>query len=78
MTYADRERILSKDVITTSELAELLNVTVSQASQIASAIKRNSDRLKIRGKIHVQDYLDYFNISDLSRYKKPLGERREV
>ena len=28
-------------------------------------------RLDIQGKLHVQDYLDYFNITDHQRYSPP-------
>lgn len=70
MTYEDRERIFSKEIITYLELAELLQVDPSTASTILNSIKKKSDRLHIRGKIHVQDYLDYFGIKSLERYKK--------
>lgn len=75
MTYAEREKIFSKEVLTTAEIAQLLDMTLPQASTIVTSIKRKSDRLKMRGKVHVQDYLDYFKIADLTRYKKPLGEK---
>ena len=59
MTYARRAEILSKELITIGELAELLDVPYSTAAKVMRDIKRSSDRLKIQGRLHVQDYLDY-------------------
>lgn len=73
MTYARREEILSKDVITTDELQELLALSnLPQASSKMSEIKRKvGDRLGVKGKIHIEDYLEYFNIKT-DRYVKAV------
>ena len=73
MTYARREEILSKDVITTDELQELLGLSnLPQASSKMSEIKRKvGDRLGVKGKIHIEDYLEYFNIKT-DRYVKAV------
>lgn len=69
MTYARREEIFSKEVITTSELAELLNLSYSNASTELNGIKRfisskgGTPRILTSGKLHVQDYLDVFRLN---------------
>lgn len=60
MTYRRREEILSKESIRYTELAELLDVDESTASKKMQEIKRVvGDRLNIKGRLHVQDYLDW-------------------
>lgn len=74
MTPERRNEILSKDVITTSELAELLDINRTYASNCMLNIKQKSDRLKlitgktVKGKCHIQDYLDYFGLNKTERY----------
>lgn len=67
MTAEQREQIVSKDYLTIADLMELLGMSYSRASEQMRAIKNKSDRLKISGKCHIQDYLDFFNL-DSSRY----------
>lgn len=68
MTYSEREEIMSKDVISTSELARLLDCNIATASttlvDIKDSIVRNGGkpRIMLRGKLHVQDYCDYYRI----------------
>lgn len=67
MTYAEREAIMSKDIITTAELARLLGTNESQASRTLQTIKRalkkrGTLRVDARGKLHTQDYCDHYNI----------------
>ena len=73
MTYARREEIFSKDYILTSELQELLGFTnLSDASSKMSEIRRTvGDRLKIKGRIHTEDYFEFFGIKT-DRYVKPI------
>ena len=73
MTYTEREQIFSKDYITTQELQALLGYSnISGASAKMSEIKRVvGDRLGVKGKIHVEDYLAYFKIKT-DRYLKPV------
>ncbi len=78
MTYERREQILAKEVITTSEFAELFGISYSDASSQINAIKRRIEadgkivRIKKQGKLHVQDYLDCFGIQS-NRYEKKEG-----
>ena len=68
MTFTRREQIMSKDIISTSEVAELLGKSVSQASRIVNDIKASIElsgrkpRINERGKIHTQDYCDYYQM----------------
>ena len=73
MTFERREEIFSKDVITTSELQELMGyANLPQASKKMGEIKRVvGDRLKEQGKLHIEDYLEFFNIKT-DRYVKAI------
>lgn len=73
MTYAMREEIFSKEYLSIKDMQELLGMKYQDAARIMRNIKRRTDRLGIRGKIHVQDYLDYFQIPP-DRYVKPEDE----
>ena len=76
MTYAEREKIVSKDAIRTSEIAELYDISLSEASQLVMQIKRTvGDRIGIKGRLHVQDYLDFFKLNgNDKRYMKKTEE----
>lgn len=64
MTYEDRERIFAKEYISTRDLAALYDIDESTASTLLTTIKRRQgDRLGKKGKLHVQDYFDYFQLS---------------
>lgn len=73
MTYAMREEIFSKEYLSIKDIQELLGMKYQDAAKTMRDIKRRTDRLGIRGKIHVQDYLDYFKIPP-DRYVKPEDE----
>lgn len=67
MTYERREQILSKDIISVSEIKELLGTDESTASRIRTNIHDKLQQLgtlryDARGKLHTQDFCDYFNI----------------
>lgn len=77
MTYEEREQIFSKEVITIQEFAKLFSCSLSEASVKMNDIKRRvGDRCGIKGKIHVQDYIDCYKLNDLERYKKPEEEQQ--
>lgn len=73
MTYAKREEMFSKDYLSIEDIQELLGLHYQDAARTIRNIKRRTDRLGIRGKLHVQDYLDYFQIPP-DRYVKPMEE----
>lgn len=62
MTYEQREKIFSKEYICIEDMQVLLGLTYQDAAKMIRDIKRKSDRLHIRGKVHTQDYFDYFGI----------------
>ena len=70
MTFARREEIFSKDIITIPELQELLALpSYGEAARVMRNIKRSYDRFPVNGKLHVEDYKAYFSISeDNQRY----------
>lgn len=70
-----REEILSKDFLGISDVMELLGVDRGKAGAIIKKVKYKSDRLGIQGKIHLQDYIDAFNL-DIARYVVG-GEKNE-
>ena len=82
MTYERREEIFSKEVITLSEMEELLSLSKSAASLKMKEMKRKvGDRLGIIGRIHIQDYIDWLELekdAHLDRYKKPMSEEAVV
>jgi hypothetical protein len=84
MTYARREEIFSKDYLTIEDVQVILGLEYQGAAKMIRDIKRELEmnpkfngqgvRLDIQGKLHVQDYLDYFNITSFERYSKPMDE----
>ena len=70
MSYIEREKIFSKDYLTIEDVQALLGLTYQMAARQIRNIKRRSDRLGIQGKIHTEDYFEYFNITDKQRYVK--------
>jgi hypothetical protein len=70
MSYQTREEIFSKDYLTIQDLQDLLGLTYQLAARKMREIKFKFDRLGIQGKIHTEDYFEYFNITDKQRYVK--------
>lgn len=62
MTYQRREEIFSKEVLNLNDIMELMGIPYSTAAELMRNMKRRNDRLKIQGKIHIQDYLEYFHL----------------
>lgn len=77
MTYARREEIFSKEYISIADMQDLLGLSYNDAAIKIREIKRAIElsgqrvRLDIQGKLHVQDYLDYFRIDNAARYAQP-------
>lgn len=69
MTYKEREQIFSKDVMTLTEFAALMDMDKCEASRTMVDIKTyfenigKKPRIKTRGKLHVQDYIDYYRLN---------------
>ncbi|MDE6618521.1 MAG: hypothetical protein K2K13_05815 [Clostridiales bacterium] len=70
MTIEQRKEIFAKEVWTISDIAivfEYDNLSPTGAYNAAATkmreIKRNGfDRLHIEGRLHIQDYFDYYNL----------------
>ena len=77
MDWARREEIFSKDYITIADMQDLLGMTYNDAAKEIRDIKRyfklrrQGVRLDVQGKLHVQDYLDYYRIPSTERYRQP-------
>lgn len=67
MTYEERQEIFAKDYLCINDIELLLGVSYGEAASIIRSIRAKSDRLGIQGIVHVQDYIDYFNL-DITRY----------
>lgn len=67
MTYEERQQLFAKDCLTIADIQSLLGLDYQSAAKIIRDIRRKSDRLGIQGMVHVQDYIDYFNL-DITRY----------
>lgn len=68
MTYEEREKIFSKEALSVADVQALFGVCKSEATNIMNAIRRQTgDRLKVQGKIHIEDYLKHFGI-EANRY----------
>ena len=71
-----RKNILSKDYLDIRDVQLLLGYVYGEAAKLIRQIKRKYDRLHVRGKIHIQDYLDYFTLP-ADRYVVADEERAE-
>ena len=63
MTVEERNNIFAKECLTISDIMLLLSLSYDAAARLIRDIKRKSDRLHIRGRVHTQDYLDYFGLT---------------
>lgn len=80
MTQQERENIFSKEVLTIDDISTLFACSYQEAAKIIRQIRHKFDRLHVQGRVHIQDYLDYFQIDSLERYncrKKALKETEE-
>ena len=77
MTYSKREEIFSKEYLSIGDIQELFGMGYDEAAKVIREIKRSLQmneqnprglRLNVQGKIHVQDYFDYYGITDYARY----------
>ena len=70
MTYEEREKIFSKEALSVADVQALFGVCRTEATNIMNEIRRKTgDRLGVKGKIHVEDYLEHFGI-EVNRYVK--------
>lgn len=77
MTLAQRREMFAKDYLNLTDLTMLLGICYTRASEIVREIKFNTrDRLRTRGRVHVQDYLDYYHL-DPKSYYRGISEENE-
>ena len=70
MTYQRREEIFSKESMTINEFAEVMDLSYQMAARIIRAIHRTSKRPQAQGVLLIEDYFDYYHITDKQRYIK--------
>ena len=70
-TYTQREQIFAKEYLDVNDFMRLFGISLPSAYKLIREVKRNSDRLKIQGRVHIQDYFEHFDIPDTSRYVQP-------
>lgn len=72
MTYAEREEMFAKDYLSIKDVQKLQGTTPQVAARIIRQIKdeltmsqkynQQGVRINVRGKLHVQDYIDYYHL----------------
>ena len=79
MDYEEREAIFSKEALNNEDIQKLFGVCRTEATNIMMRIKRKTgDRLGVKGKIHIEDYLKHFGI-EANRYSpKRVGDLEET
>ena len=68
MTYARREEIFSKETMSITEFGEVMNLSYQMAAKVIRDIKRVSSRPQMQGVLLIEDFFDYYNITDKQRY----------
>lgn len=78
MTYEEREAIFSKEALNNEDIQKLFGVCRTEATNIMMRIKRKTgDRLGVKGKLHIEDYLKHFGI-ETERYAKKRLDEAEI
>lgn len=72
MTYARREEIFSKETMNIEEFGEVMNLSYQMAARLIRDIKRKSNRPQIQGILLIEDFFDYYNITDKQRFVKGI------
>lgn len=77
MTYEEREAIFSKEALNNEDIQKLFGVCRTEATNIMMRIKRKTgDRLGVKGRLHIEDYLKYFGI-EANRYAKRRSDEAQ-
>ena len=63
-----RTEIFEKEVLTVEDIMFLFAVKKDMAYEIIERIKFKCDRLKMKGKVFIEDYFEYYGITDKQRY----------
>ena len=75
MTYARREEIFSKETMSITEFGEVMNLSYQMAARVIRNIKRTSNRPQIQGVLLIEDFFDYYGITDKQRYIREIEEK---
>ncbi len=67
LTLEERVAIFSKEYLSINDIMRLFDINYNTASQMIREIKRKHDRLHTQGRVHIQDYIDYYSL-DVARY----------
>lgn len=62
MTKERKEEIFSQEYLSINDIGEILGLSYQMAAKKMREIKRKNDRLKLQGKLYIQDYFDYFEV----------------
>lgn len=66
---------MEKQILTRNEIAEMLNIGISNANKIMREIKAVSDTLRISGLVHIQDYQFWLDLRRGKGAKKNIQRR---
>lgn len=76
MTFARREEILSKDILTIADVQELNGMTYQPAAKLVRDIKRIlNSQYQVVGRIATSDYIKFF---EGSKPKKPKSDAKPL
>ena len=69
MTVQERQEIFAKEYLSIADFEKLYDIGYNQASEMLLGMKKRIEiglkqnlRIKIQGKIHIQDYLDCLSL----------------
>lgn len=83
MTMQERQEIFAKEYLSIEDICKLYDLLPPHASALMGKIRKklttgmNQElRLDIRGKLHIQDYLDYIGVKS-DRYSMNKNNKKE-
>ena len=83
MTMQERQDIFAKEYLSIEDICKLYDLLPPHASELMGKIRKkltigmNQElRLDIRGKLHIQDYLDYIGVKS-DRYSMNKNNKKE-
>lgn len=68
MTQERRQEIFAQETLTCKDIMELFGIGKTAATNLMANIKLKHDTLGIQGKVHINDYLQYFGVKPEARY----------
>jgi len=79
MTYSEREAIFSKEVLSIKDIQALFDIPYPTAAELIRTIKfkLGGGRVPLLGKLHRQDYFEYFKLNPAD-YNKTEDWKNEI